>query len=168
MASLRFAAVFTMSLVVKCNCQDVNMNGSTVEDSSYCPLPRLLLGVESVNQLEVPIFPTCDPSQQSGGTCTFEFEEGSVTYTGNSSGSIAFYRISDEYCLNSTSERKCTAGEWVEGIIIEAVATKDFPQTIHFVIIGIGTFFQLIGEVFDIVAACMFLLIKRDLKKGTV
>jgi hypothetical protein len=168
MASLRFAAVFTMSLVVKCNCQDVNMNGSTVEDSSYCPLPRLLLGVESVNQLEVPIFPTCDPSQQSGGTCTFEFEEGSVTYTGNSSGSIAYYRISDEHCLNSTSERKCTAGEWVEGIIIEAVATKDFPQTIHFVIIGIGTFFQLIGEVFDIVAACMFLLIKRDLKKGTV
>ena len=93
---------------------------STVEDSSYCPLPRLLPGVESVNQLDLPILPTCDPSQQSGGTCTFEFEEGSVSYTGNSSGSIAYYRISDEYCLNSTSERKCTAGEWVEGIIIEA------------------------------------------------
>ena len=43
---------------------------------------------------------------------------------------------------------------------------EDFPQTIHYVLIGVGAFLQLIGEVFDIVAACMFLLIKRDLAKG--
>ena len=56
----------------------------------------------------------------------------------------------------------------IKECILILVATKDFPQTIHFVLIGIGALFQLFGEVFDIVAACMFLLIKRDLTKGTV
>lgn len=83
-------------------------------------MPDLLSGVQSVNQLDVPSLLLCDPSQEPEGVCIFEFEEGFVSYTGNSSGSFAYYTISDAHCINSTSVRRCSVGEWVEGVVIEA------------------------------------------------
>ena len=41
------------------------------------------------------------------------------------------------------------------------VAMKDFPQTIHFVLIGVGAFFQLFGEVVDVTAASTLLCKKN-------
>ena len=88
---------------------------------SDCPLPDLLSGVPSYDnrQSELPLSPACIPSEQPSGTCTFAFQEGSVTYNGNSSGSIAFYNVTDAYCINTTMERMCDAGMWINDVILE-------------------------------------------------
>ena len=85
---------------------------SAAQENSDCPLPDLLGGFLSVTESEVPL---CDPS----GMCTVEFTGGSVTYNGNSSGSIAFYNVTESYCLNSTMTRECVAGMWINDVLLE-------------------------------------------------
>ena len=86
-------------------------------DNSDCPLPDLLSGFASFNSSDLPIFPICDPDPQV--FCAVSFEEGSVFYNGNTSNSTAFYTVSAAYCINSTSERKCEAGQWINEVILE-------------------------------------------------
>ena len=89
-------------------------------DNSDCPLPDLLSGVPSIDeQLEIPLIPACIPSEQTNGLCVFEFLEGSVSYTDNTTNSIAFYNVSEAYCINSTMERKCEAGKWLDDVIFQ-------------------------------------------------
>ena len=89
-------------------------------DNSDCPLPDLLSGVPSIDeQLEIPLIPACIPSEQTDGLCVFEFPEGSVSYTDNTTNSIAFYNVSEAYCINSTMERKCEAGKWLDDVVFQ-------------------------------------------------
>lgn len=88
---------------------------------SDCPLSELLQFSSSEGDIEseIPLDDACIPSEEPSGMCTFQFREGSVTYSGNTSGSIAFYNISDAYCVNSTTERVCDAGMWLNEVILE-------------------------------------------------
>ena len=74
----------------------------------------LLGGFLSVNESEVPL---CNPSAELSGTYTVEFTGGSVTYNGNSSGSIAFYNVTESYCHTMT--RECVAGKWINDVLLE-------------------------------------------------
>ena len=98
------------------------MSTVSAADDSDCPLSDLLQVFPShANvQPEIPLTASCIPSNEPSGKCTFDTDEGSVTYSGNTSGSIAFYNISDAYCLNSTNERKCEAGQWIDDVILSA------------------------------------------------
>ena len=89
---------------------------SVAQENSDCPLPDLLGGFLSVTKREIPL---CDPSAELNGTCTVEFVGGSVTYNGNSSGSIAFYNVTESYCINSTPTRECVAGMWINDVLLE-------------------------------------------------
>ena len=86
---------------------------------SDCPLSELLQFSFNEGESEIPLDDACIPSEQPSGMCTFQFREGSVTYNGNTSGSVAFYNISDGYCINSTMERYCDAGMWLDEVILE-------------------------------------------------
>jgi hypothetical protein len=113
-------------------------------DNSDCPLPDLLSGFASFNSSDLPIFPICDPDPQV--FCAVSFEEGSVFYNGNTSNSTAFYTVSAAYCINSTSERKCEAGQWINEVILEKVATEDFLQVWNIVLIVIGGVAFVLGD----------------------
>lgn len=84
-----------------------------------CSLSDLLRVFSSQGESDIPLNDGCVPSEHPSEMCTFEFREGSVTYTGNTSGSRAFYNVSDAYCINSTTERVCDAGMWLNEIILE-------------------------------------------------
>ena len=86
------------------------------DDNSDCPLPDLLSGVPSANTTDISL---CNPDEKPSGTCSILFEEGSVTYNGSSSGSIATYNVTDAYCVNTTMQRECVAGMWINEVILE-------------------------------------------------
>lgn len=95
-----------------CQCMQV----ACVCTGDDCPLRDLLSGVPSGDSI---IIPSCDPSQNTSTTCTITFEGGSVTYDGNSSGSFAFYNVTDAYCFNNTNVIECEAGMWSNNVSIE-------------------------------------------------
>ena len=92
---------------------------SAADDDNDCPLSELLSGFPSADSSTTFLSSMCDPAQEPGGTCTVNFEGGSLTYNGNSSGSIAFYNVSSAYCLNDTGSRECQDGMWTNDVIME-------------------------------------------------
>ena len=102
------------------------------QNNNDCPLPELLSGIPSIDPSILSIFSMCVPSQESGGNCTVQFEGGSVTYNGSSSGSVASYNASDTHCMNDTRSRKCVAGMWINNVILERgivhIIVEDCPN----------------------------------------
>ena len=118
--SVQYTVCIYMQCTIYCMCVYLSTGVVHAADNSDCPLPDLLSGVPSIDeQLEIPLIPACIPSEQTDGLCVFEFPEGSVSYTDNTTNSIAFYNVSEAYCINSTMERKCEAGKWLDDVIFQ-------------------------------------------------
>ena len=67
-----------------------------------------------------PVYFSVIPAKNLMGSVFLSLRKALLATLGTHLGHFAYYTTSDAHCINSTSVRRCSVGEWVEGVVIEA------------------------------------------------